>query len=76
MENNNIQKEVMDKLTKTCVCKVVTRAKVKEAIRNGARTLDQVKAATGAGTGSCGGARCVYKIYELLDEFKENGKFE
>lgn len=76
MENNNIQKEVLDKLTKTCVCKVVTRAKVKEAIRNGALTIDEVKKATGAATGSCGGARCVYKIYELIDEYKENGDFK
>lgn len=76
MENNNIQKEVLDKLTKTCVCKVVSRAKVKEAIKNGATTLDEIKKETGAATGCCGGARCVYKIHELIAEYKENDGFK
>ena len=36
MENDELRQQVLDKMTKTCPCRVVTRARVKEAIRNGA----------------------------------------
>lgn len=66
MENNKTE-EIMDKLTKVCICKAISRAKIKEAIRNGAKTLDEVKIATGATTGGCCGRRCSHKIQELID---------
>lgn len=71
MENNNVKPEIMDKLTKVCVCKAINRATIKDAIRNGAKSISEVKEATGAGTGCCGGARCVFKIQELLDKYNE-----
>lgn len=63
---NNINEKVMDKLTKVCICKSINRAKIKEAIQNGAKTLEDVQKATGAGSGSCCGRRCSPKIEELL----------
>lgn len=69
---DNLNQQVLDKLTKTCVCKVVTRAKIKESIKAGAKTVDDVKLATGAGTGSCKGCRCVYKIQELIESHYSN----
>ena len=66
MENNNVNPEIMDKLTKVCICKAISRAKIKDAIRDGARTMDEVKKATGAGTGCCGGSRCGFKIQQLI----------
>jgi NAD(P)H-nitrite reductase large subunit len=44
---------------------------MKKAILNGARTVEEVRKATGAGSGSCGGRRCTPKIEQLLEEFKE-----
>ena len=38
--DNNLNEAVLDKLTKTCRCRVITRAKIKEAIRNGASTFE------------------------------------
>ena len=46
--DNNLNEVVLDKLTKTCRCRVISRAKIKEAIKNGASTFDEVKEATGA----------------------------
>ena len=37
--DNNLNEAILDKLTKTCTCKLITRAKIKEAIKNGASTL-------------------------------------
>lgn len=69
--DNNLNEIVLDKLTKTCRCKVITRAKIKEAIRNGATTLEEVEKATGAGSGHCKGANCSYTIKELIKKFRE-----
>ena len=63
---HNINSEIMDKLTKTCVCKAISNAVIKKAIANGANTVEKVQKATGAGSGACGGKRCIPKIVELL----------
>ncbi len=63
---NNASKDVMDKLTKVCICKSISRAKIKAAISGGARTLEEVQKITGAGSGGCGGRRCTPKIQDLL----------
>ena len=63
MENDELRQQVLDKMTKTCPCRVVTRARIKEAIRNGAHTVEAV-----ATTGSCKGCRCRSKIQELITE--------
>jgi NAD(P)H-nitrite reductase large subunit len=66
----NIKLEILDKLTKVCVCKGISRATIKKAIMNGAKTIEEVRKATGAGSGSCGGKRCTPKIEQLLEELK------
>lgn len=66
--DDNLNSEIMDKLTKVCICKAISRAAIKKAIHNGAKTLEEVQKATGAGSGSCGGRRCSEKIEQLLAE--------
>lgn len=66
------QEQIMDKLTKVCICKAIPRSKIKEAIKNGAKTVEEVKIATGATTGGCKGRRCTHKIQELLDNALKN----
>jgi bacterioferritin-associated ferredoxin len=68
---SEIRPEIMDKLTKICLCKGISRAAIKEAIKDGADTLEKVQKATGAGSGSCCGRRCTSKILELLEQEKE-----
>lgn len=63
----DISQDVMDKLTKVCLCKVITRSTMKKVIAEGSDTLEKVQKATGAGSGPCGGKRCTPKIMELLD---------
>jgi NAD(P)H-nitrite reductase large subunit len=70
--DQNINNEIMDKLTKVCLCKAIPRSTIKKAIQNGARTVEEVQKATGAGSGGCNGNRCTPKIEELLkQEFKK-----
>ncbi|KOF56930.1 MULTISPECIES: (2Fe-2S)-binding protein [Clostridium] len=72
--DNNINENIMDKLTKVCICKAIPRSKIKEAIRNGAKTVDDVNKATGSGSGGCCGRRCGPKIQELIDKQAESLK--
>lgn len=67
----NLSKEMLDKLTKVCICKGISRAAVMAAIRNGAKTIEEVQKSTGAGSGSCAGKRCTPKIQELLLEHRQ-----
>jgi NAD(P)H-nitrite reductase large subunit len=69
----NIKPEILDKLTKVCICKAIPRSRIKAVIKDGARTVAAVQKATGAGSGGCGGRRCTPKIEELLKQFEEEG---
>ncbi|AAK78646.1 NAD(P)H-nitrite reductase large subunit [Clostridium acetobutylicum] len=68
---NNANKEIMDKLTKVCLCKAIPRSTIKKVIRKGAKTVEDVQKATGAGSGGCSGRRCTPKIEELLDSYRK-----
>lgn len=64
----NINNEIMDKLTKVCLCKAIPRSTIKKAIQNGARTVEEIQKITGAGSGGCKGHRCTPKIEEILKQ--------
>lgn len=49
-----------------CTCLNITNGMIKEAIENGAKTLEEVQELTGAGT-VCG--VCLDDIQNLIDEF-------
>ncbi len=51
-----------------CNCMGVTNGMIKEAVDAGAKTVDEVQDATGAGT-VCGA--CLEDIQHLVDEFAE-----
>lgn len=67
--NNDLNQVVLDKITKVCLCKAISRKAIKDAIANGADTYEKVQQATGAGTGSCKGFRCKDKIEELIEDY-------
>ena len=70
--NNNLNTEILDKITKICTCKSISRATIKEAIANGADTVEEVSKRTGACNGSCKGFRCKSKIESLIREYSIN----
>lgn len=51
-----------------CGCSKVTKDDVIESIKNGADTLDKIKADTGASNKGCGG--CSGRIEKILEEYK------
>lgn len=57
-----------------CRCNNVSRATIEEAIRNGAKTLNEIFDSTSAGVGPCGGS-CRRKIGPLLNQYLNTGEF-
>ena len=72
MENKNV--EIMDKITKVCLCKAINRKKFKDLIKTGVTNIDEIRKLTGAGSGPCSGRRCTPKIQDLISQH-ENGEF-
>ena len=66
-----INEEIMDKLKKVCICKAISKAKIKAAIADGADTLEKVQKVTGSGSGGCCGNRCNHKVVEILKEYNK-----
>lgn len=61
----------MDMEKIVCNCYGITNGTIKEAVENGADTLEKVQEATGAGT-ACG--VCLDDIQRLVDEFAAEKK--
>ena len=59
----------MDKIV--CNCYSITNGAIKEAVDNGATTLEEVKETTGAGT-ICGA--CLDDVQRLVEEFVSEKK--
>ncbi len=55
----------MDRDEIVCNCMGVTAGEIQDAIEAGARTVEEIQEATGAGT-VCGG--CVGEIQQMLEE--------
>lgn len=63
--------EIIDKMTKVCICKGVSKQTIKKAILEGADTVEKVWSKTNTGNGSCKGKRCGEKIRQILDHLEE-----
>ncbi len=57
-----------------CRCNEVNRTTIETAIKNGARTLNEIFDQTTAGVGPCGGS-CRRKLAPLLNHFLKTGEF-
>lgn len=68
---NDTETLIKDKYTKVCICKSISRATIKDSIRNGAKTVVDVKRRTRATTGACKGDRCRSKIKSLIENYNK-----
>ena len=70
-EDQKVPDSILDKYTKVCTCRSISRKTIKEAINDGCDTIPKIRKPTAAPTGSCGGKNCGVRIVKLL---KEMGK--
>jgi NAD(P)H-nitrite reductase large subunit len=64
------QQEIIEGLKPICLCKSVKKRVFLKHIAEGKRTLQELRSATGAGSGPCGGKRCTPKILAMLEEIE------
>jgi NAD(P)H-nitrite reductase large subunit len=61
------EEEIIQNIKVICKCKAVKYKTIKDAILNGANTLELVQKKTGANTGC--GRNCTDRILEMIEEF-------
>ncbi len=69
----NREQEIIEGLKVVCKCRNVKKSALLKHIRSGARSLEELKKLTGAGTGTCKGKECLLKIEEILKEELHSG---
>jgi NAD(P)H-nitrite reductase large subunit len=62
--------DIIDGLKPVCRCKGIKKSVFLKHIKAGSKTVEEVKKATGAGSGSCKGKQCTPGIIELLKSGK------
>lgn len=71
-ENPKVEKEVLDAIdndnTYVCRCEEITKAEVIQAVREGARSVNEVKRLLRAGMGLCQGRNCAKTIERIIAE--------
>lgn len=62
------EQDIIEGLKVVCKCRNIRKSVLLKHIRAGITTVEGLKKATGAGSGTCKGKECIGKIEELLRE--------
>lgn len=60
------EQEIIDGLKTICICKGIKKKVFKDLIAEGKTSIEELRKATGAGSGPCGGRRCTPRLNEML----------
>jgi len=60
------EQEILDRLKPICLCKGIRKAAFLKHLAAGITSVEELKKASGAGSGSCEGERCTQRIAGLL----------
>ncbi|QEN05395.1 (2Fe-2S)-binding protein [Thiospirochaeta perfilievii] len=62
------EEEIKDRYKKVCICRSVSKGTIKQAIKDGAKNVADVRRRTGATSGACKGSRCTATINDIIKE--------
>jgi NAD(P)H-nitrite reductase large subunit len=65
-DDDAVRRAIIDSYRIVCICNKIRKGVIEKAVRGGARTFDDIKRRTRAGTGDCKAERCGPVIRELL----------
>lgn len=65
------EREIIEGLKVVCICKGIRKSVFLKHIAAGRASVEELRKATGAGSGSCKGKRCTPRIEELLQGLRE-----
>ena len=60
------QRAIIESYKLVCICNKIRKGVIEKAIRGGARSFEDIKRRTRAGTGDCKAERCGPMIREML----------
>ncbi len=60
------EQQIIDGLKPICQCKGLRKSVFLKHIKAGLKTVEELKKATGVGTGSCNGKHCTASIAEMM----------
>jgi NAD(P)H-nitrite reductase large subunit len=72
-EEDALRQQILDSYKVVCICNKIRKGVIEKAIRNGARTLDDIRRRTRACTGPCTPNRCGPVIREMLAKAAQGG---
>lgn len=67
-EENKVPDSILDKYTKVCTCRSISRKTIKDAINDDCDTIPKIRERTGATTGACKGKNCSPRLVKILQE--------
>jgi NAD(P)H-nitrite reductase large subunit len=65
-DDDAVRRAIIDSYRTVCICNKIRKGVIEKAIRAGARTFEDVKRRTRAGTGDCKAERCGPVIRVML----------
>ena len=65
-DDDPVRRAIIDSYSVVCICNKIRKGLIEKAIRGGARSFEDVKRRTRAGTGDCKAERCGPVIRDLL----------
>ena len=65
-DDDALKRAILDSYKVVCICNKIRKGVIEKAIRAGARTLEDIKRRTRAGTGPCSPNRCGPVIRQML----------
>ncbi len=63
------EEEIKNRFKKVCICRSISKGTMIDAVKNGARSVEDIRKKTGATTGNCKGTRCTPVIKEIIKEY-------
>jgi NAD(P)H-nitrite reductase large subunit len=67
-DDDAIRQKILDSYKVVCLCNKIRKGVIDKAIAAGARSFDDVKRRTRAGTGPCGAKRCGPVVRAMLEK--------
>jgi NAD(P)H-nitrite reductase large subunit len=65
-DDDALRRAIIESYKLVCICNKIRKGVIEKAIRGGARSFDEIKRRTRAGTGDCKAERCGPVIREML----------
>ena len=69
-EDDELRRRIIDSYRVVCLCNKIRKGLIEKAINGGAKTFDEIKRRTRAGTGPCGAERCGPVVRSMLEKRK------